>query len=404
MISLKVKFRASTVQGKEGSLYYQVICHRQVKQISASLKLFREEWDERRMHVRASADGSRNGYLASVQEKIDRDLAQLENIVFRLRERNPVFSVDHIVCAFSHNLRGSRLSPFMKELIVKFRQAGKIRTSETYACTLKSFMRFRDGRDIEFSRIDSLLIRDYETALKKQGLTWNTISFYLRILRAVYNRAVEKGLTDQRLPFKQVYTGVEKTVKRAVPLSVMKRLKAFDLTLHPPLDYARDLFLFSFYTRGMSFVDMAYLKKSDLNGSVLTYRRQKTSRSLCIRWEPCMQQLVEKYRSLTAGSPYLLPIIRPATGRPERDQYKNAILSVNKSLKKISVLLRLSVPLTTYVARHTWASIAREKNIPISVISEGMGHESEQTTRIYLVSLDVGVIDKANRLILRELK
>lgn len=404
MISVKVKFRSSTVAGKEGALYYQVICCRQVKQINPHLKVFREEWNGSRIQAGYATDERRNRYLASVQEKLDRDLRLLEYIIVRFRERKAGCSADEIVSAFAHAGDGGRLFPFMNELIVKFRQTGKFRTSETYACALKSFMRFRHDRDIEFSRIDSLLIRDYEAALKQQGLTWNTVSFYLRILRAVYNRAVEQGLTDQRFPFKSVYTGVEKTVKRAIPLSVMKRLKALDLTLHPALDYARDLFLFSFYMRGMAFVDMAFLRKKDLNGRVLSYRRKKTGRLLCIRWEPCMQQLVDKYSDRTAGSPYLLPIIRPEKGNDEREQYKNAILNTNKNLKKLARRMELPVPLTTYVARHTWASIARAKNIPLSVISEGMGHESENTTRIYLVSLDVGVIDKANRLILRELK
>ncbi len=222
----------------------------------------------------------------------------------------------------------------------------------------------------------------------------------MRILRAVYNRAVEKDIVVQKYPFKSVYTGIEKTVKRAVPLKIIRQIKQADLSLFPSLDYARDLFMFSFYTRGMSFVDMAYLKKRDLQNGTLSYRRKKTGQQLYVKWEKCMQEITDKYPVNNSG--YLLPIIK----RPEEDerkQYRNALLLVNKKLKRLSVMLELPVVLTTYVARHSWASIAKGRHIPVSVISEAMGHDSEMTTQIYLASLDTAVVDQANSLILRDL-
>lgn len=149
----------------------------------------------------------------------------------------------------------------------------------------------------------------------------------------------------------------------------------------------------------MSFVDMAYLRRNDLKGGFLTYRRRKTGQRLCIRWEGCMQALLDKYP--VNESPYLLPIIRRSDD--ERRQYLNAIHLVNRQLKTLSRKLGLSSPLTMYVARHSWASIARSKHIPLSVISEGMGHHSERTTQIYLASLGNVVIDRANSRILKEL-
>ena len=223
----------------------------------------------------------------------------------------------------------------------------------------------------------------------------------MRILRAVYNRAVEKGLMKQKHPFKHVYTGIDKTVKRAVSLKAIKRIKELDLTLKPHWDYARDMFLFSFYTRGMSFIDMAYLKKADLKNGVLIYRRRKTSQQLSIRWEKCMAEIVTKYEGRSAMQ-YLLPIItNPLTD--DRIQYRNALCRINVALKEVARLANLSTPLTMYCGRHSWASVAKSKNIPLSVISEGMGHDSEETTRIYLASLDSNIIDKANSLILKEL-
>lgn len=158
----------------------------------------------------------------------------------------------------------------------------------------------------------------YEAYLKRNGVSPNTSSFYMRNLRAVYNRAVEKGLVEQKFPFKHVYTGVEKTAKRAIPLMAVRKIKELDLSSSPALDFARNMFLFSFYTRGMSFVDMAYLRKKDLNNGILSYRRRKTGQQLFIKWEKCMQEIADKYN--TEYSTYLLPVISPESGVEERKQ------------------------------------------------------------------------------------
>ena len=173
-----------------------------------------------------------------------------------------------------------------------------------------------------------------------------------------------------------------------------------DLSYRSSLDFARDMFLFSFYTRGMSLVDMAYLRKKDLTNGILSYRRRKTGQQLFIKWEKPMQEIADKYD--TKNSLYLLPIIKHSSIE-ERTQYIYAGHNINRNLKIIGRELGLSIPLTMYVARHAWASIAKSKNVPLSVISEGMGHDSEATTRIYLASLDNMAIDKANSLILKSL-
>lgn len=289
---------------------------------------------------------------------------------------------------------------FAHHQIDQLTQAGKLRTAERYAVTLNSFTRFRKGTDIPLDQLDSVTLMAYEMYLRTTGVCPNTSSYYMRNLRAVYNRAVEQGVILQHYPFRHVYTGVDKTVKRAVSIQVIRRIRDLDLSSFPSLDWERDLFMFSFYTRGMCFVDMAYLKKKNLQRGLLTYRRQKTGQRLVIKWEPPMQRIVDKYHQ--AGNPYLLPIVR-RPDQDERRQYINALHHINTRLKKIGDLIGLAIPLTTYVARHGWASIAKSKRIPIATISEAMGHDSEKTTRIYLASLDTSVIDKANRLILSSL-
>lgn len=299
---------------------------------------------------------------------------------------------------FTHYNQQCKLFKFMQEIINNLNKMDRIRTSETYTSALKSFSGFLQQQDIPLDSINSGLIQEYEAYLKRRGVSLNTSSFYMRILRAVYNRAVDMEMVLQRYPFKHVYTGVEKTAKRAVTMSVIKRIKELDLKSSPALELSRDMFMFSFYTRGMSFVDMAYLRKDNLNLGILSYRRRKTGQKLIIKWEKPMQEIVDKYAGSTTD--YLLPIITDKH-IDERMQYIYARHNINYNLKIIGNKLGLNLPLTTYVARHTWASIARSKNIPLSVISECMGHDSEKTTRIYLTSLNTSAIDKANKLILK---
>ncbi len=403
MASVKVKFRPSSVDGKEGSIYYQVIHNRAVRQIKTYCKIFCCEWDDKASTVRIppSVADNRKAFLESVADKIRLDTKRLKALISVLYGKGKPYTADDVAERFSTCADEMSLYGFMLGVVTQLKRLNRIRTSETYATALASFMKFREGQDILLCELDGETMMLYEAWLKANGNCPNTTSFYMRILRAVYNRAVEKGLTEQRYPFKHVYTGVDKTVKRAVPLKFVKRIKELDLTMKPHLDYARDMFLFSFYTRGMSFIDMAYLKKSDLKDDILTYRRRKTGQQLTIKWEKCMEELVAKYERFSTTQ-YLLPIITrlDADGRT---QYQNALYRVNTALKAVARLVKLPMPLTMYCARHGWASAAHSKNIPVSVISEGMGHDSEETTRIYLASLDTSVVDKANSLILKEL-
>lgn len=398
MASVKVKFRPSTVADKEGTIYYQVIHNRVIRQIKTDYRVFGEEWNEKSGVVILSANG-RTDILRSIKERIGWDVKRLKAIIKRLESSGNSFTADSIVEEYQEAIRKQSFFRFMEGIIARLKQLNRERTAENYAATLNSFMRFRQGNDIQLDEIGSDLMMEYEAYMKAKGIAMNTVSFYMRILRAVYNRAVEKGLTEQCNPFRHVYTGIDKTVKRAIPLKAIKRIKGLDLSRNTSLDFARDMFIFSFYTRGMSFIDMAYLKKKDLQNGVLSYRRRKTGQQLFIKWEKCMQEIVGKYQK--DGADYLLPIIKKAGD--EQRQYRNALRLVNNKLKEIATMAGLQVNLTMYFSRHSWASIAKNKNVPLSVISEGMGHDSEATTQIYLASLDNSLVDKANEMILKDL-
>ncbi|HBC21962.1 MAG TPA: integrase [Porphyromonadaceae bacterium] len=401
MTSIKVKFRPSTVAANEGTIYYQIIRERKVRQLLSNYKVFPYEWDDNRSMVVTSQHSERKPFILSIRERIRWDVERLTKIDRKLDADGLAYTADDVIDEFNRYSREYSLFNFMESIIIKLKQNGKTRTSETYFVTLNSFKKFRNGEDIMLDSLTSEVMEAYEAWHKQRGIAPNTISFYTRILRAVYNRAVEQDIIENRNPFRHVYTGVDKTVKRALPLATIKKIKALDLSLTPSLDFARDMFMLSFYLRGMSFIDMAFLKKTDLRNGYVSYRRRKTGQQLIIEWTIEMQMILDKYPE--NASDYLLPIIRnPYTN--ERCTYRNVGYNINRNLKRIAEMVGVQIPLTLYVARHSWASAAKAKGIPVSVISEGMGHDSETTTQIYLASLDTSVVDKANSLILKCLK
>ena len=319
------------------------------------------------------------------------------------------------------------LFTFMNLLIALLLKNGQLRTMQHYKATLNSYMRFRDGKDILIKEIDAEEMQSYEAYLRNvANVCANTSSFYLRILRATYNKAIEKGLipAPQQNPFKNVYTGIAKTNKRAIPTAAVSQIKHLNTIndanntngankLTPKQELARDAFLMSFYLRGISFIDLAHLRKSDLKDGFISYTRSKTGQRISIRWENDMQDIVDKYQADTASSPYLFPFLVSDTKRKNRTilykrqdalrLYHNAESRIAYHLKKLGAKMGIQGKLTLYVARHSWATAARDSNISISVISEALGHNSETTTQIYLRSIQSSEVDDANAKILASL-
>lgn len=396
--SVTLHFEPSTANGDPGSLFYQVIHDTKMCVCPSDIHLYNWEWDESRScFVMSDVNPERRHQLENLFEQHCADMNRWQRIINKMDASNKPYTVEDLVQEYKRLTARRSFFDYLAALIKKTTVRRKERTAETYTQAYYSFQTFLEGKDIDFESLQDHLICDYESYLKQKGLSMNTISFYMRVLRAVYNRGVEEGLTDQKHPFRKVYTGVAKTVKRAINVKYIKELKDLDLNGQPVLAFARDLFLFSFYTRGMSFIDMAYLKKSDIQEGVLTYTRKKTGQQLFIRWEPCMQELVDRHPN--ADTDYLLPVIT-RQGDNEHVQYCNALHHYNRKLKIIARMIHLEGKLSFYVARHTWATAAKNSNVPLSIISQGMGHDSETTTRIYLASLDNGLIDDANKKII----
>ena len=279
MATIKVKFRPSSKVGQEGTVYYQILHDRKQRQYVTDYHVFSSEWDEVRATVKEDKEKNRKPFIVSIKERIHWDMERFSKIIHCLDTKGCTYTSDDVMEEFQRYSDECSIFNFMEGIIIRFKQNGKIRTAETYKAALNSFRKFREEEDLMMDCINSEIMESYEAWQRKRGIAQNTVSFYMRILRAVYNRAVDEDMIENRNPFRRVYTGIDKTVKRALPLKTIQKIMNMDLSLIPYLDFARDMFILSFMLRGMSFIDMAYLKKRDRANGYITYRRCKTVRS-----------------------------------------------------------------------------------------------------------------------------
>lgn len=287
MITIKVKFRESTIKKKKGTIYYLLTRNKEYREITTPYKIHSHEWNDKRSLIAISnAEYQRRYELQLIENSIIRDIRHLQHIL--TSENN----IDTIIKLFKKIQGESLLSVFSKSVTNDLYIKNQPRTAKSYIASVKSFLRFRNGVDISFEELTPKLISDYERYLKEQQICNNTISFYMRNLRAIYNRAVEESYTEQKHPFKKVFVGNDKTIKRAIDEDVISRLKTLDLSSKPRLAFSRDMFMFSFYARGMAFIDLAYLTKENIQGEYIIYRRHKTGQELSIKTRNMLKKLL----------------------------------------------------------------------------------------------------------------
>jgi len=395
MATVKVKFRASLVSGKEGTLYYHLIHQRRQRWISTAYHVFPGEWNDKKSAIIVS-----NRKL--IQSQIDWEMKQMQRIIRDKDAEGIPYTIDDIAREIQQRPQSQSVFAFFRLQIDKKELMQCFGTKSNYVSAANRFMEFRHHEDLTFSQMTSEMMEMYQAWLWNRGVGQNTVAFYLRTLRTLYNKAVEAGQAPPNDIFAHVQTANVRTAKRAISVKDIRKIENLDLPTDSSLDKARDLFLISFYLRGMAFVDMAFLKKTDLKGSMINYNRRKTHQNLNIEWMKPMQAIIDKYAEQTKESPYLLPILTGTESSPYT-AYRKVEHNTNYNLKKIGEMIGLKIPLTTYVARHTWASVALHMNIPIATISEGMGHNSYKTTQIYLQSIDVATINEANKRIISKI-
>ncbi|WP_294480772.1 site-specific integrase [uncultured Bacteroides sp.] len=294
---------------------------------------------------------------------------------------------------------------FMKQVACGLQMEGNFGTAHVYRSSLNAIIAYRGKEDFFFNDVSPEWLKGFEIYLRGRGCSWNTVSTYLRTFRAVYNRAVDirKALYVPHL-FRTIYTGTRADRKRALGDEDMKKV----FTLLPDssggsssLRKAQEMFILMFSLRGMPFVDLAYLRKSDLHDNVITYQRRKTGRPLSVTLTPEAMILIKKHMNRDSSSPYLFPLLKSHEGTKEAyHEYQLALRSFNQQLMLLGELLGLGDKLSSYTARHTWATTAYYCEIHPGIISEAMGHSSITVTETYLKPFRNKKIDEANKQVL----
>ena len=304
---------------------------------------------------------------------------------------------------------------YIPEVIGMLKREGKFPAMHVYACTLRSYEKFCAEERHPKNTTASLSmqeiftperLKEYEDWLAGQQSSPNTISTYMRTLQAVYNRWMSPGIEGYNpVLFKDVYTKVESRTKRALTAEQMEQLRNTDfsvLTLRQ--QQVLTYFLLMFMLRGMPFIDLAHLRKSDLRNRRITYRRHKTGKLMVVDVPPDAMRLLQKYRDKT-DSEYLFPLLHGGLFMEEHHhRYQETLRHFNRELARLMKQLLLGVSVSSYTARHTWATLAYHSGVPVGLISQSLGHSSIRVTMTYLKPFDAEVIDRINRQVISLVK
>lgn len=395
-ISVKVKRKQSLIKGKQMPLFIQIICNRQVKRIVLDLKLSSGEWisETETIVIPPEADTGRINELLNIRQRLNEYLNRIRQVI-AIQQKKEKCTAEHIIYGYQHFNNYT----FWLKYILLFIEKKKNRRADTtirnYQSSYNAFYKFCGGKDIPIKDINEKLVLKFEEYLLNKGTSRNTIAFYCRNLKTIWNMAVKEQIIEHRpSPFLRVNTKIEKTEKRAINEKYIHKLEELDVRKTPGLSLAKDLFLFCFFARGMAFIDLAHLTSKNIHGKYLIYVRRKTGQILKIELLPVMLKILKKYQR--PGQHYLFPILKREN--ESWKEYDNALRLQNKRLKILGK--QIGTHLTTYVARHSWASIAKLKGVSEDIISDCMGHTSVKTTRIYIASLDNSRLDRANRMVI----
>ena len=368
------------------------------KSIGLGISVAREHWDAEAQKVTDDCPNRDN-----IQFQITAKVREYEKKIQRLEVMEIPVTFENL---FEQN--GKRLNcsvgEYLKQTIERLETLGKSGSASKHRSLLSRLSEFR-SLNTRFDEIDLAFLRDFELFLRKEGNVNNSIATKFAIFKAAYNKALAEGLFLQKInPFAKYKVGSlwTRTRKRAITKEDIQKLVALDITPNYRTNYAefaRDIFLFSYYTAGINFTDMATLRYCDIVDGRIYYSRHKTQKLLSFQLVPNALQIIEKYSKANhAQEDYIFPILDRSEHKTAQQIFNRThkvLRKVNRELKTLGEQIGLEMPLTTYVARHTFATVLKRSGVNIAIISESLGHSDLSTTQIYLDSFENSQIDAA---------
>ncbi|ABG58733.1 site-specific integrase [Cytophaga hutchinsonii] len=401
MASVKV-FLAKNKQLKNGEypVWIRIIIDRKTKYSSLGISTKLEWWDENKC-----IPNKKNPNKFELETLISKKIAEVKKAIMESEIENKSYSADEIIATTKKSKNKITVLKFYDEVIERFKKANKIGNAAVYRDSRKALFKFRKGKDLFFHELDPGMLNKLEEYLLGNDVSENSISVYIRTLRSLYNKAIIEGYVKKDCyPF-DVYKISKldtKTKKRAITKDLMQRI--IDLKIDEDTNewHSKNYFLFSYYNMGMNISDIAILKNANIENGRLKFKRMKTGKEYNIKLlKPAIEIL--NYYLEHQLSKYIFPILNDKVHINQNqihNRIKKVTKQINSGLKVIAKSCDIDVKLTTYVARHSWATILKKSGVSTSVISEAMKHDTEKTTQIYLDSFENDIIDDANEKIL----
>ena len=346
-------FKNPGTEKRKGTCCICIRYGNRIKVLATPVRIYSYEWDEETKKIKLDISRpKRYGELLKEKELLEEERDLFYVVIKQLQSVKKNYTLkDILILQERWKLKRSFFSLVLLR-IEYFKGQGKDSTAENYSSALKNFQSSRKSKDLAISELSINLMKDFQRFMKNKGLQMNTISLYMRHAGSAYNYALDEELIEEnRRPFHKVFTGVEKTRKRAVKEDTVKQLISMRFEQEKPLELARDMFLFSIFTQGMVFVDVAHLSEENIRNRILYYKRHKTGQQLEIFILPCVQEIINKYGRRDSDNPYLFPILyNEKKGKPIK--YHTARREYNTRLRLVSERLGLAKPLSSHCFRH----------------------------------------------------
>ena len=376
--------------------------NRKRKYLSLGMSVEERFWDFKKNQPKRNCP-----YRDAILAVIERKSKQYREQITQFKVEGKDYTLETLVQRVENPVRQMNFGEYLDYFIQQLKEENRLGYAESFKGLKSSIILYCDNLDFLFSDIDQQWLKGYEMFLIRSGKKENTVGIRFRSLRVLYNRAVsEKLVKREYYPFDdfKVSRFHEQTMKRAISKEDVKRIMSLDLRTvttyrSPYLQLGRDLFLFSYLSCGINLTDMARLRYCDVFEGRLSYHRQKTGRLISFQLQPMALEIIEKYRKPEATpNDYVFPILDRKVHKTAvqiRDKVRKANKAANKALHRIGEQLGIPMDLTTYVARHSYATVLKRSGVSTAIISESLGHSSERVTQIYLDSFENSQIDEA---------
>jgi len=396
MVSLKLVLDRRRIR-KNGTypLSIRVSNNRQSIYYNWGLTLHPQDYDSKLSRVKRC-----HSFSSQINIECEQKMKHVERLIDRLHKNGESLAVSNIKKALKKNAYEYTFFEFAMEVIEELNKINKCGTARTHQNSV-SKLRTYAKTNLKFEEIDYNLLLDFQRSMLSQNIAINTISVYMRSIRSLFNQAIRRRITDRaHYPFNDFKIQSEQTRSRSLTIEHMRRIRDLELNKGCAMWRYRLYFMLLFYLRGMSFIDLAFLKRSNIENDRIVYKRRKTNKWYSIgiteEIDKAIKQIVDVKEM--EGSDFILPIITNKKDyQVQLEQARQGYRYLNKNMKKIAKLCDIDLPITSYYARYSWANIARAKEYSKDLIAEGLGHEyGNKVTGIYLDQYPDSIIDQCN--------